>query len=185
MKAQRSSHRRLFSVEPFQFADPKSVTICSDSPIIENNRNNCQIVYIMGVEGATHHGFIPIIEALAQQQVDPDSGLEYIVDSNNSPLKASLFGWYSGRVRGWGFRSPPEPDDPAFVRRVVQESCPNDGKKHVLIEWTSFPSGEEDDKRSYRVHRQHEWLSMTPEEIADSDEALRQPANIDTYIQYS
>ena len=46
--------------------DPKSVPIRSDSPI-ENNRNNRQIVYIMGVEGATHHGFILIIEALAQQ----------------------------------------------------------------------------------------------------------------------
>ena len=110
----------------------------------------------MGVEGATHHGFTPIIEALAQQQVDPDTGLKYIVDSNNSPLKAGLFGWYRGRVRRWGFRSDPEPGDPAFVRRVVKEICPNDGKKHVLIEWTSFPSGHEDDKRTYRVHRQHE-----------------------------
>jgi len=182
IEAQRSSHRRLFSVEPFQFADPKSVTIRSDSPI-ENNRNNCQIVYIMGVEGATHHGFSPIIEALAQQQIDPESGLKYIVDSNNSPLKAGLFGWFHARVRAWGFLSPPELGDPAFVRRVVKEICPNDGKKHVLIEWTSFPSGHEDDKRTYRVHRQHEWLSMTPEEIADSDEALRQPANMTAFIE--
>ena len=45
--------------------DLKSVTIRSDSPI-ENNRNNRQIVYIMGVKGTTYHGFILIIEALAQ-----------------------------------------------------------------------------------------------------------------------
>ena len=66
---QRSSHRQLFSVEPFQFADPKSVIIRSNSPIEinRNSRNNCQIVYIMGVEGTTHHGFVLIIETLAQQ----------------------------------------------------------------------------------------------------------------------
>ena len=72
-------------------------------------------------------------------------------------------------------------DDPAFVQTVVRKSCPDDGKKHVLIEWASFTSGHEDDPLTYRVHRQHEWLTMTPEEIANSDEALQDPRNMNSF----
>ncbi len=42
-------------------------------------RENCQIVYITGVEGSSHHGVLPIIKALAKQQ-DPETGLGYHVD---------------------------------------------------------------------------------------------------------
>lgn len=30
------------------------------------DRNNCQIIYILGVEGSMHHGFTPILETLAR-----------------------------------------------------------------------------------------------------------------------
>jgi hypothetical protein len=36
--------------------------------------------------------FIPIVEALAQNQIDPESGLEYHVDVEPMSLKAGLFG---------------------------------------------------------------------------------------------
>lgn len=189
--------RLLASVNLSQFTDPKSIdpkydivatsdatTTTSDFlPLHQNIRSNCQIVYIMGVEGATHHGFIPIIEALAKNQKD-ENGLEYDVDSNPQSLKAGLFGWFGGgRIRQWGFKVTPEVDDPAFVQTVVRQSCPNDGRKHVLIEWASFPSGQEDDKRTYRVHRSPEWLNMSPEEIANSDEALEHPTNMNEFYQ--
>lgn len=79
------SHRQLTSVNLARFVDPKSVAVRSDAPraaqavtadgipreqftpVDHNSRKNCQIIYIMGVEGATHHGFIPIIEALAKK----------------------------------------------------------------------------------------------------------------------
>ena len=154
-------------------------------PVDHQSRKKCQIVYITGVEGATHHGFIPIIEALARNQVDPATGLGYEVDINPMSLKAGMFGWYSGKIRGWGFDAspPPDVDDPAFVQRVVAESCPDDGRKHVLVEWASFPSGHEGDKRTYRVHRSHEWLTMSPEEIANTDEALSHPTNMNAFYQ--
>jgi hypothetical protein len=97
-------------------------------PVEHQSRKKCQRVYITGVEGATHHGFIPIIEALARKQVDPATGLGYEVDINPMSLKAGMFGWYSGKIRGWGFDAspPPDVDDPAFVQRVVAESCPDD-----------------------------------------------------------
>ena len=187
--------RRQLSLSLSQFTDPKSVTLKSDSPygkvasainadgIDTGSRKRCQIIYITGVEGATHHGFIPIIEALAKNQKD-ENGLEYDVDSNPQTLKAGLFGWFGGgRIRQWGFKVTPEVDDPAFVQTVVRESCPNDGRKHVLIEWASFPSGQEDDKRTYRVHRSPEWLNMSPEEIANSDEALEHPTNMNEFYQ--
>lgn len=202
-KADPRDHRRrqLEAISLAQFSDPKSVTsrinagigqvATSDGklsrqpfPFINHDsRNNCQIIYIVGVEGATHHGFLPIIETLARKQIDPATGLEYHVDASPSALKAGLFGWFSGQVKRWGFDNTPEIDDPAFVRKVLEESCPNDGKKHVLIEWASFPSGHLDDKRSYRVHRQKEWLSMTPEEIANDAEAQTHPFNLPAFYR--
>lgn len=204
--------RRLFlSLNLAQFTDPKSVALRSDAatpegtaaggmttiassgglssprehfaPVDPLSRGKCQIIYILGVEGATHHGFVPIIEALARNQVDPDTGLAYEVTTDPTSLKAGLFGWFNGRIRRWGFPDTPDVDDPAFVQRVVRESCPDDGRRHVLIEWASFPSGHEDDPRSYRVHRQHEWLSMSPEDIANTDEALRHPTNMNAFYQ--
>ncbi|KAL7532268.1 hypothetical protein ACHAWF_004067 [Thalassiosira exigua] len=154
------------------------------APVNRESRKNCQIIYITGVEGATHHGFIPILEALAKNQRDPETGKRYHVDSDPTALKAGLFGWFRKKhTRKWGWPKTPEVDDPAFVQKVVAESCPNDGRKHVLIEWASFPSGHEDDPRSYRVHRQHEWLGMKPEEIANTDEALKHPTNMNTFYQ--
>jgi len=189
-EVQSRQHRRLASSAESlsQFADPKTVILRSDSPIESaseqsQRNNNCQVVYIMGVEGATHHGFMPIIEALAKHQVDPESGLQYHVDNEPKVLKTGLFGWYGARTRKWGFSKTPDIDNPEFVQRVVKESCPDDGKKHVLIEWASFPSGHEDDPRSYRVRRQHEWLSMTAEEIANNNEAQQQPFNVTAFVQ--
>ncbi len=71
-------------------------------PVDHQSRKKCQIVYITGVEGATHHGFIPIIEALARNQVDPATGLGYEVDINPTSLKAGMFGWNPARIRRWG-----------------------------------------------------------------------------------
>ena len=157
------------------------------TPVDHESRRYCQIVYITGVEGATHHGFIPVIATLALNQVDPDTGLEYAVDVDPKALKAGLFGWnYKSKIRRWGFKETPDIDDPALVQQVVRESCPKDGRKHVLIEWASFPSGRPDDRRSYRVRRSHEWLAMSPDEIANSKEALNHPTNIDAfYREYS
>lgn len=184
---EEAHHRRqLISVNVAQFTDPKSVStriIPHFTPIDHQSRKNCQIVYILGVEGATHHGFIPILQKLASHQSDPDSGLQYRVNVNPRSLKGGLFGWYKSNIKRLGFRTTPEMDDPAFVKAIVKDSCPDDGKKHVLIEWASFPSGHEDDPRSYRVHRQHEWLEMSPEEIANSDEALQHPTNMNAFYQ--
>ncbi|KAL7524422.1 hypothetical protein ACHAXR_001969, partial [Thalassiosira sp. AJA248-18] len=178
IRQDNGSRRQLASAKVNQFIDPKTVNLRSDAPtgevvtgeqpriVGEKSRQYCQIVYIVGVEGSTHHGFIPIIESLARNQQDLDSGFYYNVDTDPRHLKAGLFGWFKGETRKWGVRDDAQMNDPTFVKRVVRESCPNNGEKHILIEWASFPSGQEDDKRTYRVHRQHEWLSMTPEEIA-------------------
>lgn len=202
----RDHRRKLASANLSQYADPKSVTLRSDAhnnaPIeidqetisdgtlppkqfqfINNDlRRNCQIIYITGVEGATHHGFLPILETLARIQVDPVTGMQYHVDASPTALKAALFGWFSGMTKKWGFKNP-DIDDPAFVQKVIEESCPHDGQKHVLIEWASFPSGQTDDPRTYRVHRQKEWLSMSPEEIANDAEATTHPVNMQAFYR--
>jgi len=149
------------------------------------NRPNCQVVYIMGVEGTAHHGLVPVLETLAKHQIDPATQFEYIVDVDPKPLKSGLFGWHRNLQRKWGFKGGDTPpmDHPDLVRSVVQSSCPLDGKKHVMIEWQSFPSGLEEDRRKYRVLRQREWLSMTPREIAADEEALRHPANMTAFVE--
>eukprot|EP00581_Thalassiosira_minuscula_P001852 CAMPEP_0183745752 /NCGR_PEP_ID=MMETSP0737-20130205/66407_1 /TAXON_ID=385413 /ORGANISM="Thalassiosira miniscula, Strain CCMP1093" /LENGTH=248 /DNA_ID=CAMNT_0025981431 /DNA_START=182 /DNA_END=924 /DNA_ORIENTATION=- len=151
-----------------------------------NSRANCQIVYLMGVEGSSHHGLIHVVEALAKHQVDPISKLPYDVDSRSISIRAGLFGWFRPVIQRWGFASDPLPSfsDSDFIQRVVKESCPNDGKKHVIIEWQSFPSGHiANNKRDYRVNRQHKWLSMKADEIANNEEAMQQPANMTAFVQ--
>eukprot|EP00585_Thalassiosira_rotula_P008390 CAMPEP_0196154890 /NCGR_PEP_ID=MMETSP0910-20130528/39733_1 /TAXON_ID=49265 /ORGANISM="Thalassiosira rotula, Strain GSO102" /LENGTH=249 /DNA_ID=CAMNT_0041419009 /DNA_START=81 /DNA_END=826 /DNA_ORIENTATION=+ len=191
----QDDRRQLASFNLAQFKNPVSVRRKSDessstepreqfSPVNHSSRSRCQVVYLLGVEGAAHHGFVPVIEALARHQIDPETNLAYDVDTDPQALKAGLFGWFpKAKIRTWGYSATPEVDDPAFVQTVVRESCPNDGRKHVLVEWASFPSGLADDPRSYRVHRQHEWQNMSPEEIADTDEALQHPTNMNAFYQ--
>jgi hypothetical protein len=172
-----------------QFSDPKTVETRTANPLPiaigdeAKARTNCQFVYILGVEGATHHGVTPIIEALAKRQYNPENGRQYHVEANLGALEAGLFGWNTKLLAKWGFKVTPEIDDPLLVQRVVEESCPDDGNKHVMITWTSFPSGQEDDWRSYRIHRQNDWQSMSPDEIANNDKALRHPMDVTAFVR--
>jgi hypothetical protein len=143
----------------------------------EEQRKNCQIIYVLGVEGATHHGFAPILEYLANNQRD-EAGAPYDVVMSSRALKFGLFGWYKAHGNRLGFSETPPIDDPELVRRVIADICPPDGRKHVIVEDNSFPCGQEDDRRSYRVHRQHDWLTMTPEEIANSETGKNQPTDL-------
>jgi len=199
--AARSDRRRLRrqgarAAGVARFRDPKSVTPKAAprnapedpagarfAPVDRAMRARCQIVYLLGVEGATHHGFMPVLEALARNQADA-KGQAYSVDASPMSLKAGLFGWFrKSKLQRWGFHNTPEVDDPDLVRAVMSASCPDDGRRHVLMEWASFPSGQEDDPRSYRVKRQRDWLTMTPEEVAESNEALQQPTNISAFYE--
>jgi len=145
-------------------------------------RENCQIIYIVGVEGSNHHGFLPIIKSLAAKQIDPDTGFGYDVDEAPEALKAGLFGWYRHIVQQkWKFGVDPGVHDPAFVKSIVSSMCPNDGLRHVVIEWASFPSGNADDFRSYRVHRQSDWLHMSPQEIANDKNAMIHPVDLNAF----
>lgn len=148
----------------------------------EETRKNCQIIYVLGVEGATHHGFAPILEYLANSQVD-SAGVPYDVMMSSRALKFGLFGWYKAHGMRLGFQDTPPLDDPELVRRVIRDICPPDGRKHVIVEDNSFPCGQEDDRRSYRVHRQHEWLHMSPEEIANSESGKNQPTNLNAFYR--
>jgi len=155
-------------------------------PSTKLKRENCQIIYIIGVEGSSHHGLLPIIESLARKQIDPDTGLGYDIDMVSEDLKSGLFGWYSyslrmGKHSKWRFDRDPGVHDPALVQSVISSMCPNDGKRHVAIEWASFPSGYADDKRSYRVKRQKDWLQMTPEEIANDALASVHPVDLNAF----
>ena len=135
-------------------------------------------------KGATHHGFAPILEYLAKSQVD-QSNTPYDVLMSSRALKYGLFGWYKSHGIRLGFspgKTPPI-DDPELVQKVLADICPADGRRHVIVEDNSFPCGQEDDIRSYRVHRQHDWLQMTPEQIANSESGKNQPTNLDVFYR--
>ncbi len=148
----------------------------------EQLRKKCQIVYIVAVEGAAHHGFEPVLEALARNQKDVVTGKPYDVQYKSKEMQRALFGLFGGIKRG-------EMDDPKVISDTISTLCPDDGRKHVIIEDSSFPSGHADDRRTYRVKRQEEWAHLSMEEIAESETALNHPFNLsrfyETYSAYA
>lgn len=151
-------------------------------------RARCQVIYIVGLESRydLRRGVLSLVEALARRQTDPETGREFVVDVEPRPLRTGLFGWHRHRARRWGFPDGTMPPlgDPALVRRVVDESCPNDGRRRVYIESQAFPSGREDDPRPYRVRaRRGEWANMTAEEISYDDEAMSHPTNMTAFLE--
>lgn len=114
-----------------------------------------------------HHGVEPIIATLAANQVDPETGKSYAVHSKSKDLRYGLFAPTGSRL---GFDEPPPMDDPELVKKVISSICPNDGRKHIIIEAASFPCG-----GKFRVSRgsgSHAWRQMSPEAIANSEMAL-------------
>lgn len=137
----------------------------------QTTRDNCQVIYILGVEGAIHHGFTPILETLAKSQLDPITGKAYKVTYAPKVLRSALFGLY---------QETRDMDDPTLIAKVFRELCPpNDSKtKHVIIEDSSFPSGALDDPRSYRIHRQASWMTSTMDQVANDELANNHPTNL-------
>ena len=89
-------------------------------------------------------------------------------------LGAALFG---------RFREKRTLDDPSLVADTLTKLCPMDGRRHVIIEDSSFPCGQEGDPRGYRFPRQHFWLNMTKEEIASSALAIEHPVNLYKFVE--
>ena len=144
------------------------------------DRSNCQIVYVLGVEGSIHHGFTPILETLAKQQKDPITGKRYTVSYPNGRLRRALFGMH-GEERAL--------DDTMMIRHTFRKICPNDGKKHVIIEDASLPCGHgEDDedskgKKSFRgFARQDWWAKSDMYRIAKDNSAVNHPTNFYKFI---
>lgn len=154
-----------------KYISPLEVKDASDPEM--SPRSRCQIVYLLGVEGTMHHGVEPIIATLAASQTDPETGLAYAVHSKSKDLRYGLFAPTGSRL---GFEEPPPMDDPSLVKKVVSAICPNDGRRHIVIEAASFPCG-----GKFRVSRgngSRAWRQMTPEAIANSELALEHPTNL-------
>ena len=138
-------------------------------------RSNCQIIYVLGVEGSLHHGFMPIIKVLADQQVDLVTSSHFHVVKGHEVLRAAIFGSKK-------FAKLPI-SDPQLVQNTVDAICPpGDERQHIILEGNSFPSGGSEDDTirptTFRVRRQSHWLTMTPNEIASSPQALHHPTNL-------
>ncbi len=163
------------------------MTSSLSSSIIEPspNRDNCQIVYVLGVEGSIHHGVTPILRNLASHQVQYVDGA---VDDNSAGSDPSRYdvNYADRRLRSalFGFsRNARSMDNPKMVRHTMRQLCPDDGLHHVILEDLSFPSGEYDDARTYRIHRQRWWYQSTMEQIAMSETALNHPFNLDKFYE--
>ncbi|KAL7554328.1 hypothetical protein ACHAWF_017768 [Thalassiosira exigua] len=139
-----------------------------------SERNNCQTVYILGVEGSVHHGVTPIVEKLARLQVDPATGSPFEISYINGRLRGALFGFH---------KDSRAMDHPKLIRNTLKNICPVDGKKHVIIEDASFPSGTHDDPRSYRIHRQGWWAQASMEDVSVSNTAMNHPTNLYSFVK--
>lgn len=170
------STRRLMDQTLARFFDPKSVSLRDPLPLRNHEpspRKNCQIVYVLGVEGSIHHGFMPVIKSLAQHQADPVTGTPYDVVKGHEALRATIFGSDAHDL---------PLNDPDLVQTTLDQMCPSpleSWKHHVIIEGNSFPSGSADNVLlNFRVRRQKDWVGMTPEEIATTESALNHPTNL-------
>lgn len=170
------SARRLMDKTLARFSDPKSLSLRDPSPVANHEsspRKNCQIVYVLGVEGSIHHGFIPVITSLAQQQADPITGTPYDVVKGHEALRATIFGSDTHDL---------PLNDPDLVQTTLDQMCPSpleSWRHHIVIEGNSFPSGSADNELlHFRVRRQKDWNGMTPEEIAATESALNHPTNL-------
>lgn len=83
---------------------------------------------------------------------------------------------------GFVGKAPPF-DDSVMIQRLLNEICPNNGKKNVVIEWHSFPSGLSNQTRPMRTKRQSAWDDMSSEEIANSETAQRHPLNLTAFYE--
>mmetsp|Transcript_25426 Transcript_25426/g.45969 ORF Transcript_25426/g.45969 Transcript_25426/m.45969 type:complete len:395 (+) Transcript_25426:117-1301(+) len=176
--------RRIYADKTLaRFFDPKSVTPRNSNPIHVHDpvnhdssvvRKNCQVIYVLGVEGSIHHGFMPVIKSLAEQQVDPITGTPYQVVKGHDALRAAIF--------GSKHNTDVPMNDPHLVQSTLDQICPSpheSWKHHVIIEGNSFPSGGADnEKLDFRVRRQWDWIDMTTNEIASSESALNHPTNL-------
>lgn len=141
--------------------------------------------------GVVHHGFQPILATLASLQKDTTTGFFYnVVSRPNQSVYFSLYGEYGatvskveGEMLALGFNYTPPLNDPMLVEKLFSDVCPHDGKKHVIIEWHSFPSGHIYSKRKFRVPRQAAWLNMTSEQIANSESAQNHPFNLTAFYE--
>ena len=126
-------------------------------------REKCQIIYHLAVEGAGHHGFMPVMDKFLERQVD-SGGYRGEKTSNGEFVWKAIFRGFRGRDIGV--------DDPELVKNVIQRICPDDGKKHVLQLGDSFPSKAlgAGGNQHYRNDRVNAWQTMTSAEIAASGE---------------
>ena len=125
-----------------------------------------------------HHGMQPILEKLARHQTDPN-GAPFILHSPSNDLRYSLFGYPRHH---FGYKVPPPLNDAQLVQKVYDAMCPNDGRHHVILESTSFPSGGK--FHELRIKRQSSlWSTMSPSSIATSYSALHHPTNLYDFIE--
>jgi hypothetical protein len=148
----------------------------------QERRTNCQIVYVLGVEGSMHHGFMPVLKSLAERQSDGlAGGMMYDVMYENKPLHSAIFKPldeppYCDRggseEDGGGPCDVRSMSNQGSVRSLLKGICPNRNdvrKRHVFLEDTSFPSGNA---------RQRKWNQMSAAEIANSIMASNHPTNL-------
>lgn len=115
-------------------------------------RPSCQIVYVVGAEGAAHHGFLPVLRTLAEAQ--PNTAVEVwngavrrIMMAVRFPRLARLF----------------------LLKRTLRRHCPPD-RHTVFLEELSYPCGKDFRKRWHR--------NETASEVAASLERRPHPVDL-------
>ncbi|KAL7526196.1 hypothetical protein ACHAWF_001673 [Thalassiosira exigua] len=149
----------------------------SDEPSSRDNdgiarRENCQIVYALGVEGAGQRKIAPLLKKLVERRTD---AARYH-PARDPRVQKAVFGHKARRKAV---------DDPELVKELLRSICPNDGAPHVLVLSTSFPS-KGAARGFYRVDRQTEWADMAISDVAKSETARNHPVNLrEFYEAYS
>ena len=166
----------FFDPKSISLKQPQSQSLATDDDTPIQRRTNCQIIYVLGVEGSIHHGFMPVIKSLAEHQIDPITGTQFNVIKGHDDLRRTIFGNPDLKEN-----SPPI-NDPQIIQSTIEAMCPKPHevwKKHIILEGNSFPSGSADNTAlQFRVRRQKAWSTMTADQIAQDTFALNHPTNL-------
>lgn len=116
---------------------------------------NCQIIYVVGVEGSMHHGVSEVIRRFASRQVN----------NQGEPYKVHFRDYLFRSTIRWNSETTMD-TSPQILKQSMDKLCPrNDNKTHVIIEDKSFPAGMDTPIKGETSSEVASFLKMNPKPV--------------------
>lgn len=117
--------------------ETKSAT--SKKFVVKKNKSKhpkCQLIYVVAIEGSSHHGFLPVLERFVTEQVNEHGNSFNLYSNKRTVLQVMNFTDLKVR-KFWGYTGEESPEQRKEVMKTI---CPSDGSNNVIICDKSFPA---------------------------------------------